>query len=555
MVIPLIIKLVINEITNQTLSISQLLFYFFLAILSTTISAVFNIISRYFTSSMGTTAQYLIRKDLYNNINNQSFRFFDNSDTGDLVARITSDINNTNSIFNRSVNNFISSIITLIVVPIACFITIKTSIIIILISLIAYYSIILFSYKKLSPVYLSSRNNFGKMTTIIRENLLGAVVVRIFNGKKKEIKKFEKKNNAFKNDTIKSIKWQSIIFYSGTIIGNLLIIFSLIYGGYLTINNNITIGILISFISYMTMLIIPFKRLGNIIINFVQAEASLKRIDEILETKTEIKEKKNAIKRIIKGDIEFKNVYFSYLKDSIILNNINFKIKKGQKIVIVGTTGSGKSTLIKLIPRYYEINKGKILIDNINIKNYNIKNLRNQIGVCSQEIFLFKISIADNIRFGRNNASMDEVITAAKHANIHDFIMTLPKGYDTIISERGNSLSGGQKQRVSIARALILKPKILILDNSTSALDTETEHKIQKGLNYLMKSRTSFIITQRVNNFKTADKIIVMDKGKVIGFNSHKKLYRKNEIYSNIYDTLFKKQKEAEFELKTRGEK
>lgn len=553
--IPLISKTVINEITNNNLDFSKLFFWFMIAIGCASLGSIFEGISRYFTSSTGTKAQYYIRKDLYESINNQSFGFFDSKEIGDLVSRTTSDIENANQIFTRGVITFISAIITLIGVIIGALLTIKSSIYVLLSSLIAYFFIVLFSYNKLSKPYISSRENFGKLTTIIRENLIGASVVRIFNSEKKELGKFSKKNEAFKKDTIETIKWQSIIVYSTRILVNFLVVFSLIYGGYKVINLESDIGTLLAFIAYIAMLGMPLNNLSQFIIDFVQSGASLRRVNEIIQTASDIKNIDNAKIHEIKGDVEFKNVSFGYMKDSCALKNINFKTKAGQSIAIIGTTGSGKTSLINLIPRYYDASKGSVMIDDINVKKYNISNLRSQIGFSSQEVFLFNISIADNIRFGKPSASMNEVINASKHANIHDFIMTLPEGYDTIVGERGSTLSGGQKQRISIARALILDPKILILDDSTSAVDTETEYKIQKALEYLMKNRTSFIITQRVSNLKNANKILLMDKGEIIGLGDHEDLYNKNMIYTNIYNTLFQKQKEAELELKKGGNK
>ncbi|MFA5333319.1 MAG: ABC transporter ATP-binding protein [Candidatus Nanoarchaeia archaeon] len=548
--IPLISKTVINEITKNNLDFSKLLLWFVIAIACASLGSFFEGISRYFTSSAGTKAQYYIRKDLYESINNQSFGFFDNKEIGDLVSRTTSDIENANQVFTRGVITFISAIITLIGVMIGAMLTINSSIYVLLISLFVYFLIIFFSYNKLSKPFISSRENFGKLTTIIRENLIGASVVRIFNSEKRELDKFNKKNEAFKKDTVEAIKWQSIMVYSTRILVNILIVFSLIYGGYKVISNESDIGTLLAFIAYMAMLAMPLNNLSQFIIDFVQSGASLKRVNEIIQTAADIKDSSNAKSHAIKGDVEFKNVNFGYMKESLVLKNINFKALAGQTIAVIGTTGSGKTSLINLVPRYYDATKGAILIDNINVKNYNISNLRSQIGFCSQEVFLFNISIADNIRFGKPDASLDEVIGAAKHANIHDFIVTLPESYETIVGERGSSLSGGQKQRISIARALILNPKILILDDSTSAVDTETEYKIQKALEYLMINRTSFVITQRVSNLKNANKIILMDKGEIIGLGNHEELYNKNMIYTNIYNTLHQKQKEAELELK-----
>ena len=272
------------------------------------------------------------------------------------------------------------------------------------------------------------------------------------------------------------------------------------------------------------------------------------RVKDVLDSMPEVLEKPNAISATgLKGNIEFKHVNFGYTSN-LVLNDIDFTVSAGSKMAILGTTGSGKSTLISLLPRFYDVTEGELLIDGINIKNYKLdgkNSIRSQIGMCSQDIFLFNTSIANNIRFGRENASIEEIINAAKNANIHDFIEKLPEGYETLIGERGTTLSGGQKQRVAIARALIMEPKILILDDSTSAVDVETEYKIQNAMEKIMEGRTSFIITQRLSTIRNAEKILVMDRGRIVGIGAHDELIEKNPLYRQIYETLYIKQKNS----------
>ncbi|MCK5611192.1 ATP-binding cassette domain-containing protein, partial [Candidatus Pacearchaeota archaeon] len=246
--------------------------------------------------------------------------------------------------------------------------------------------------------------------------------------------------------------------------------------------------------------------------------------------------------------VEFRGVNFGYTSN-LVLKDINFEVPAGSKIAILGTTGSGKSTLMSLLPRFYDATGGEVLIDGINIRDFKldgVDSIRSQIGTCSQNIFLFNTSIAENIRFGRDDATMDEIVQAAKNANIHDFIESLPEKYDTLIGERGTSLSGGQKQRVAIARALIMEPRILILDDSTSAVDVATEFKIQQAMENIMKGRTSFIITQRLSTIRNADNIVVMDRGRVVSMGVHDELFDNNALYRQIYETLNAKQKNLE---------
>jgi ATP-binding cassette subfamily B protein len=277
---------------------------------------------------------------------------------------------------------------------------------------------------------------------------------------------------------------------------------------------------------------------------YIQADAALTRVREILESTPEIEDLPNAIPiTSLNGDVEFENVSFGYTQDHRILKDVSFKVPAGKVLAILGTTGSGKSTIINLIPRFYEINNGSIKIDQKNIRTYLLKDLRKNIGIVSQETFLFDKTIAENIAYGRDVASRDEITEAAKIADLHDFVVSLPKGYDSIVGERGTRLSGGQKQRLSIARALIIHPKILILDDSTSSVDVETEFKIQQALTEIMKKTTTIIITQRISTIRGADYILILDRGRVVGFGTHGELISSNVLYKQIYETLYQKQK------------
>jgi ATP-binding cassette subfamily B protein len=301
---------------------------------------------------------------------------------------------------------------------------------------------------------------------------------------------------------------------------------------------------IVTLISYIAALGFPLMMLGQIMLIYVQADAALIRVREVLDSAPEIEDLPDALPlESVKGEISFEDVSFGYTSEHRILKDISFKIPEGKKLAILGTTGSGKSTIINLIPRFYEINKGVIKIDNNDIKNYILKDLRRNIGIVSQETYLFNKSIAENIAYGKEDAQEEEIVEAAKIAELHDFIMTLPKGYDSRVGERGTRLSGGQKQRLSIARALIVKPKILIFDDSTSSVDVETEFKIQEALTKIMKNTTTIIITQRISTIRNADLILILDRGRVVGLGNHEELINSNVLYKQIYETLFQKQK------------
>ncbi|MBA7588848.1 putative multidrug export ATP-binding/permease protein [subsurface metagenome] len=321
-------------------------------------------------------------------------------------------------------------------------------------------------------------------------------------------------------------------------------VFTLLVGGIWVIEEVITLATLITLQSFIATLGFPLVMLGQIMLMYVQADAALTRVRDVLESTPEVKDLPDAAPiEHMKGEVEFENVSFGYTSDHRILKNVSFNIAAGKKLAILGTTGSGKSTIINLIPRFYEVSDGIIKIDQEDIRKYRLQDLRKNVGIVSQETFLFNKSIADNISYGKENATMEEIIEAAKIANLHDFIISLPKEYDSIVGERGTRLSGGQKQRLSIARALIIKPKILIFDDSTSSVDVETEFEIQKGLEKITKETTTFIITQRISTIRNADKILVLDKGRVIGFGVHDDLIKTNVLYRQIYETLYYKQK------------
>jgi ATP-binding cassette subfamily B protein len=314
-------------------------------------------------------------------------------------------------------------------------------------------------------------------------------------------------------------------------------------------DGQIIIPTFLAFIAYLAIIASPLWMMVNVLVQFVQADAALTRINEVIENTPEIKEIKDAISaKNLEGKIQFVDVNFGYTS-AMVLKDLNFEILPGEKVALLGTTGSGKSTLISLLPRFYDPVSGKILIDGDDIRNYKIKELREQIGYVSQNIFLFNTSIKDNISFGKEEATIEEIKIAADSANIVDFIESLPDKYETIVGERGTQLSGGQKQRIAIARALLIKPKILILDDSTSSVDVETEFKIQSALKTLMQNRTTFIITQRISTIRDADKILVMDRGRIIGLGTHEELIEQNVLYKQIYETLFKKQKQLNSQI------
>jgi ATP-binding cassette subfamily B protein len=508
------------------------------------ISAVLTGLARYFSAIAATKALYFIRKDIYDSINRQSYSFFDKRETGDLVSRATSDIETMNPLFTQGIQYFFQSGITVIIVLIAVQLMSTQLIWILWVSIPIYLFFMIWVALRMRSIYLTSRQAFGSLTTSIRENILGAQVVRIFNSMTKEVNKFSKKNKEFRQLTLKTVSPSSLLTQLGIFYLGLLSVAAFYIGGTLVLDHNIDIGTLVAFGGYLALLTAPFSFLANTLVTYVQAYAAMSRVNDLFESIPEVIERSNAISaENIAGNVAFENVSFGYNSRVLILQDINFRVNIGEKLAILGITGSGKSTLISLLPRFYEISHGKITIDDIDIKDFKLEELRRQIGLVSQNIFLFNTSVFNNIAYGKENATLEAVQNAAKMANIHDFIMTLPDQYDTIVGERAMQLSGGQKQRIAIARALLIQPKILILDDSTSSVDVDTEYKIQQALELLMKNKTTLIITQRVSTIRNADKILVLDKGRIVGYGTHEELYQQNAIYTQIYSTLYQKQK------------
>jgi len=523
---------------------SGLLFYFFIILLLGFFSFLTNRAGRVQGAVVASAAAYHLRADINNAIYRQSFSYFDKTETGQLVARATSDVEETQGIFGMGFNLGLQGSVQMVgVVAAPIFINLQLSLIFMIVIPISLISSLRLT-KKMKPIYYETRESFGELTNTIRENIIGAQVVRMFSNQDKERQKFYDNNKRFYNASVRTAKFNSMIMPLNYVIIGFTMVSVLFIGGTLVIQGSMELEILVTFQGYLGILMFPLVMWGQIMMMYIQADAALSRIREVIESTPDVKDLPGAIPiSSMKGDINFENVSFGYTSDHRVLKNISFDIPAGKKLAILGTTGSGKSTIINLLPRFYEINEGMIKIDDIGIEKYLLKDLRKNIGIVSQETFLFNKSIGENIAFGVENATQEEIESAAKIANLHDFIISLPEGYDSMVGERGTRLSGGQKQRLSIARAIIVKPKILIFDDSTSSVDVETEFKIQNALERIMKGTTTLIITQRISTIRNADSILVLDKGRVVGTGTHEKLINSNVLYKQIYETLFQKQK------------
>ncbi|MFX1477767.1 MAG: ABC transporter ATP-binding protein [Promethearchaeota archaeon] len=524
--------------------ISRFIISFFIITIFATARYITNRAARIKGAEVSSRAIYHLRNDISNAIYRQSFSYFDKTETGQLISRATSDIEETQMIFGMGLNLGLQSILQIIGV-VGGFLLFSVQLSFILIITVA--SALFLSYyiaKKLKPIFLETRESFGELTNTMRENIVGAQVVRIFSTQDKERQKFLKNNTRFYNASVQTVKYNSLYMPLVYIIIGFMTIVTLFIGGFMYIGESMDLASLGALQSYIIALSFPLMMFGQIMLAYIQADAALTRVREVLESTPEINDFPDAISiDSLNGDIEFDNVSFGYTQDHRILKNVSFRVPSGKTLAILGTTGSGKSTIINLIPRFYEVNRGSIKINNEDIRKFILKDLRKNIGIVSQETYLFNKSIVDNIAYGKDDASKDEIIEASKIANLHEFILSLPKGYDSVVGERGTRLSGGQKQRLSIARALVIKPTILILDDSTSSVDVETEFQIQKELLRIMKGTTTIIITQRISTIRGADYILILDKGRVVGFGSHEELIDSNVLYKQIYETLYHQQK------------
>lgn len=538
--VPLIsTKAIIDDVILQG-NYDQLPFYLILIIGVYALNSIISFFQRYINSYTSQKVVFTIRNELFTSLQGKSFSFYDRTQIGQLMARVTSDIRRMTMFYSFWMNSLFGSIIQIILIY---YYLTGIDINLTLISLLTIpfvFAINYFFMQKIHPINSTIREKYGILNATLQQNIVGMSVVRIFTNEPFEMKKFEEVNNTFLNANMQEVKLRSIYRpFTGFLLGlGTAILYWL--GSGEVIRNTLSLGSLLLFSQYMSMLTMPVRFVSILINLYSRAIAGAKRVFEIIDSKPEIEDKPNATKLPpIRGEVRFSDVTFEYLKDRPVLKDINFLVKPGETIAILGATGSGKSSLIYLIPRFYDIIKGNITIDDYPIRDVTLKSLRSKVGIVLQDIFLFSTTIKENIVFGQPDSTMEEIVKVAKLAQAHDFIMSFPDGYDTIVGERGVTLSGGQRQRVAIARTLLRDPRILILDDSTSFVDTKTEHEIQKALDELRKDRTTFVITQRLSTIKNADRILVLDNGKIEEIGTHKELLSLKGIYSQIYETQF----------------
>jgi len=506
----------------------------------------FSFIQRYANGYFSQKVVYEVRNDVFKSIQRQSFAFFDKVETGQLMSRATTDVDRLRMFLGWQLMMLANSMFLLAGV-VTSMVMIDMDLTLLSFSIIPFLFVNFAIFgKKVHLVIHAARERFGALTSILWENVTGIRTVRSFAREEYEKEKFAGPNEDYYRMMTEAVKLRSIFEPLSSLIGGLVTVVVYWYGGMHVINSRISIDQLFVFSSYVSMAMRPFWALGMIWTGYQQMSAAAKRVFEIIDAVPEVGDKAHATSLPqVKGHVVFENVSFGYNKERLILKDINLEAKPGETVALLGPTGSGKSTIIRLLPRFYDVSSGRILVDEYDIRDLKIESLRKQMGIVSQETFLFNRTVKENIAYGKPDATMEEIMTMARIARAHDFIVELPNGYDTVVGERGVNLSGGQQQRIAIARALLMDPRILILDDSTSSIDVDTEYEIQQALSALLKNRTTFVITQRISTIRNADKIVVLEDGRMVEEGNHESLAVRRGVYYRIYQTLYEAQKEV----------
>ncbi|QPA56173.1 ABC transporter ATP-binding protein [Lysinibacillus sphaericus] len=486
-----------------------------------------------------------LRLELFQKLQTLTLRFFDQRALGDLMSRVTNDIDNLNTALAQSVTQIVSSILTVVGVSIAMF-TLSWPLAIVTLIIIP---LIVFTTKQIikrsSKNYAARQRDLGKLNGYIEEMMTGAEVLTLFGKEQQSIDTFHQQNENLRKSALRAEITSGLLGPINNFMNNLGLAIVIGTGALLAVKGYVTVGIIAAFVTYTRQFFRPLNQLSNLLNTFQSAIAGAERVFEIVDEPSEVADRPEAIEApSLKGDVDFKQVTFSYEQGKPILQNINFHVRAGETIALVGPTGSGKTTIINLLTRFYDVDQGEILIDGHNIEHYKMSTIRQRVGVVLQDTYLFSGTIRDNIRFGKLDATDAEVVEAAKIANAHHFIKYLPIQYDTPVQAGGANLSQGQRQLIAIARAILENADILILDEATSSVDTQTEVDIQKGLQHLMQGRTSFVIAHRLKTIENADKILVIQQGVIIEQGNHQALMEQQGMYRQLQQKLLLEQAE-----------
>ena len=536
---PYIIGETVNDfVTNQ--DISNLVYYIKILLTIVFAEVLLQFMFIYFANWVGQHIIRDIRAKVFRNINSFKMSYFDTTSVGKLVTRVVSDIETIANFFTQGVFMIISDILKMLVVIVVMFVmNWKLALVALVVLPILVYATKVFQVA-IKATFQDVRNEIANLNGFVQERVTGMKILQLFTRESIEYQNFKKINNNHKKAHIKTVWYYSIFFPIAEILSSFAIGLIVWFGGYQILEGFTTLGAVIAFIKMSQMLFRPLRQIADKFNQLQMGIVSGERVFKIIDTKSYIRKEGQIAASNIQGNIDFKNVRFSYIQDEEVLKGVSLKVNKGETVAIVGATGAGKSTIINLINRFYEIDSGTISIDSIPVEDYELSSLRNQIAIVLQDVFLFSDSILNNITLKNSLITESQVIDAAKKIGIHDFIMTLPGGYHYNVKERGVMLSSGQRQLIAFLRAYVSSPRILILDEATSSVDSHAEQMIQYATDTITEGRTSIVIAHRLATIKKADKIIVMDKGVIVEEGTHKELLKKrNGYYKNLYDKQF----------------
>jgi ABC-type multidrug transport system fused ATPase/permease subunit len=493
---------------------------------------------RYFAEVVAQKVTYNIRNALYERLQRLSFSFHDQNQTGQLMSRATVDVEVTRMFFGMGLLGVVQIIIMVVGVGVIL-VSMNWQLGLMTLAFVIPVAWLAATFgSRMRPVWMKVQQVMGYMGNTLEESLSGISVVKAFSHQAEEGRKFDAQATDLYNEQMRAARMMSINMPTMVFMVSLPTVLILWYGGHQVVAGNMTIGQVTQFILLMSMMLMPIRRLGMMVNLFSRTASAGQRIMEILDAQSDVKEKPGAIELgRVKGQVSFQDVSFSYDNLSPVLKNISFEVQPGQLVALLGQSGSGKSTISNLLARFYDVSRGKILVDGVDIRDVTLASLRKNVVTAQQDVFLFSATIRENIAYGAVGASMDKIVEAAKAAYLHNFIQALPQGYETWVGERGDTLSGGEKQRLSIARTLLVNPGILILDDSTASVDSETEKLIRQALDKLIKGRTTFIITHRVPIIQNADLILMLKDGELAEKGTHKELIARNGLYKEVYES------------------
>jgi ATP-binding cassette, subfamily B, putative efflux pump len=506
---------------------------------------------QYFAQWTSSKILYDIRDTMYSHIQKLSFRYFSNTRAGEIISRVINDVEQTKTFVISGLMNLWLDIATIVIAIILMFYMNGTLTIVSVLLFPLYAFSVRYFFGNLRTLTRTRSQALAEVQSYLHERVQGMPVIKSFAIEEFEQKQFDKQNKNFLEKALQHTSWNAKSFSAVNTITDIAPLIVIGYSAYLVIQGELSLGTMVAFFAYIDKLYSPLRRLVNSSTTITQSFASMDRVFEFLDEKYDITDNPNAREcNDVQGDISFEHVYFSYDQtDEMVLKDITLHVKKGETIAFVGMSGGGKSTLVSLIPRFYDVTKGQITLDGIDIRDFKVQTLRDKIGVVFQDNILFSESVRDNILLGKPGASDEEVYRAAKAANAHEFILNLSDGYNTKVGERGVKLSGGQKQRVAIARVFLKNPPILILDEATSALDLESEHSIQESLEELAKDRTTFIVAHRLSTITHANRIVLIEHGQIVEVGTHEELMAKQGNYFKLFQVQQLEKKETEAEV------